>query len=78
MAELESITVRTRKPEKWRFLDLETGEVWRYEDGFVADHDFSRQAQIWIEGEEAGRWNSEHQHMIDADLRKPITNPYLA
>jgi hypothetical protein len=26
---LITITIRTRKPEKWRLVDLETGQVWK-------------------------------------------------
>lgn len=29
--ELEDITIRTRKPGKWRFVDSETGQVWRWD-----------------------------------------------
>lgn len=29
---LVDIVLSTRTPEKWRFVDLETGEVWRWED----------------------------------------------
>jgi hypothetical protein len=25
------ITIRTRVPSKWRFVDQETGEVWRWD-----------------------------------------------
>jgi hypothetical protein len=28
-----AITINTRKPDKWRFLDTETGETWRWMDG---------------------------------------------
>jgi len=27
------IPIKTRKPEKWRWHDLETGEIWRWHDG---------------------------------------------
>jgi hypothetical protein len=30
-APLVTIPIRTRKPAKWRFVDTETGEVWRWD-----------------------------------------------
>lgn len=30
---LTTITLRTRKPKKWHFLDTETGEAWRWDEG---------------------------------------------
>ena len=27
------ITISTRVPSKWRFVDLETGEIWRWDEG---------------------------------------------
>lgn len=27
------ISIHTRVPSKWRWVDLETGDVWKYEDG---------------------------------------------
>ncbi len=39
------ITIQTRVPEKWRLIDLETGDVWRYDGDahkkMVAAHDFT-------------------------------------
>lgn len=29
---LTELTIRTHVPSKWRFVDLETGDVWRYND----------------------------------------------
>jgi len=36
---LHVIKIHTRVPSKWRFVDLETGHVWRWSVGghFVAD-----------------------------------------
>jgi hypothetical protein len=35
---LEHITIRTRNPDKWRFHDTDTGQVWRWAGGrFVLD-----------------------------------------
>jgi hypothetical protein len=31
--DLVSISVITRVPCKWRFVDLETGDVWEWRDG---------------------------------------------
>lgn len=28
---LTHITIKTRKPDKWRFIDTETGETWRWD-----------------------------------------------
>lgn len=25
------MTIRSRVPSKWRFVDLETGDIWRYD-----------------------------------------------
>lgn len=38
--ELTAATIRTRVPSKWRFVDLETGDVWKLDDEghFVAAH----------------------------------------
>lgn len=30
---LVDITINTRKPDKWLFVDLETKEIWRWVDG---------------------------------------------
>jgi hypothetical protein len=33
-----TITIRTHKPDKWRFTDTDTGQVWSWADGrFVID-----------------------------------------
>jgi hypothetical protein len=33
-----SMTISSRAPSKWRFVDLETGHIWKYENGrFTAD-----------------------------------------
>lgn len=26
------ITIKTRVPSKWRFVDLETGDVWKWDE----------------------------------------------
>ena len=37
---LHELTISTRVPSKWRFLDLETGQVWKSKDGrFVLSKD---------------------------------------
>lgn len=37
-----TIPVRTHAPDKWRFQDTETGQVWRWEDGrFVVDDEMA-------------------------------------
>ena len=28
---IEEITIRTHVPEKWRFIDLETGHIWKWD-----------------------------------------------
>lgn len=30
---LVTFSINTRVPSKWRLLDLETGDIWRWEDG---------------------------------------------
>lgn len=30
--ELVRIVIETRVPSKWRFVDLETGDVWRWDE----------------------------------------------
>jgi len=30
---IHELVIRTRVPSKWRFIDLETGQVWKYENG---------------------------------------------
>lgn len=46
------ITINTRKPGKWRFVDLETGDVWRWSGAHGtfkrADEEFPRE---WVRGE---------------------------
>ena len=39
------ISIRTKAPSKWRFVDLETGDVWRWDEyngtyQHVALHEF--------------------------------------
>jgi hypothetical protein len=31
--ECVEMTIRSRVPSKWRFVDLETGDVWQWRDG---------------------------------------------
>ena len=31
------LTIQTRCPEKWLFVDLETGDVWHQEERFFGD-----------------------------------------
>jgi hypothetical protein len=26
------IPIRTHKPDKWRFVDLETGDIWKWDE----------------------------------------------
>lgn len=41
-AELTHITISTRVPSKWRFVDLETDQVWKWEHGkFKSAQDIS-------------------------------------
>jgi len=30
---IHDLTIRTYVPSKWRFLDMETNQLWRFEDG---------------------------------------------
>lgn len=40
MSTLTEMTIWSNDPGKWRFVDLETGQVWMYVDGnFVEDLD---------------------------------------
>jgi hypothetical protein len=31
---LEVLSIQTRVPSKWRLVDMETGEVWRWREGW--------------------------------------------
>ena len=31
MTDIHKITVETRFPDKWRFVDMESGEVWTWQ-----------------------------------------------
>jgi hypothetical protein len=40
--ECVEMTIKSRVPSKWRFVDLETGDVWQWRDGT-----FKRASFIW-------------------------------
>ena len=35
------ITIRTYKPDKWRFVDVETGDIWKWDEKEYAGNDLT-------------------------------------
>ena len=56
--------------DETRFVDPTQGEAEF--DRWLAEV----KAEAWEEGESDGRWNEEHQAMIERGNREAIANPY--
>jgi hypothetical protein len=47
---LVSITIRTRAPSKWRFVDLETSQSWMWDGSQFKQDDYKDSHHIFIRG----------------------------
>jgi hypothetical protein len=56
------MTIESRVPSKWRFLDLETGDIWQWNE---QKDDFSRSKDL----------PNSHQVLASVNVCLPLSNP---